>query len=527
MQRHGKQSHGDNHHSEIAFCLKGGQTDFEVFDGERQAQMQPQSWFCHAVLCERALRQDLLGIEQCFHLDVPCHGYGVSKSQDFQAYCLGGHDSCGERFRPSSTGGLEHIPLQDDVADNSRFYSQTSGLHCIPRRTRTEGYTYSHPYTNRKEISREAVRLACVQMVPVGVQEVYDLTVGESSHYISYGGIISKNCGFDELTQFTETQYRFMFSRLRRLTGATVPIRMRGASNPGDTGHEWAKKRFVKPGRKGVPFIPARIRDNPHLDFADYVQSLNELDPITRRQMLAGDWDAFEGGRFRKEWFGEFRIEYDERRKIYWYILGNGEHIECQQCWNFCTVDPASRAEEINDYTVISTFAVTPRKDILWLDAVRERIALDKICHRIAEVCQDWEPAWVGIEDVGFQLGILNEARRHPNIPAVRGLKPKGTGKLARATPAINRAEQGQIWIPAQMRMDNGDEAFPWIEDCIGELVQFTGDDEVDAHDDVVDTLSYAIQELDCLGLAAPIVVNPENYEDTQRDKPNSIFSRR
>jgi len=342
-----------------------------------------------------------------------------------------------------------------------------------------------------------------------------------------YKGAEYQFVGFDELTQFTETQYRFMFSRLRRLTGATVPIRMRGASNPGDTGHEWVKKRFVKPGRKGVPFIPARIRDNPHLDFADYVQSLNELDPITRRQMLAGDWDAFAGGRFLKEWFGEFRIECDERRKIYWYILGNGEHIECQQCWNFCTVDPASRAEEINDYTVISTFAVTPRKDILWLDAVRERIALDKICHRIAEVCQDWEPAWVGIEDVGFQLGILNEARRHPNIPAVRGLKPKGTGKLARATPAINRAEQGQIWIPAQMRMDNGDEAFPWIEDCIGELVQFTGDDEVDAHDDVVDTLSYAIQELDCLGLAAPIVVNPENYEDTQRDKPNSIFSRR
>ncbi len=51
--------------------------------------------------------------------------------------------------------------------------------------------------------------------------------------------------GFDELTQFAESQYTYMFSRLRRLKGSSVPLRMRGASNPGGYGHEWVKQRFI------------------------------------------------------------------------------------------------------------------------------------------------------------------------------------------------------------------------------------------------------------------------------------------
>jgi len=47
--------------------------------------------------------------------------------------------------------------------------------------------------------------------------------------------------GFDELTQFTESQYRYLFSRLRRLKGSEVPLRMRAASNPGGEGHEWVR----------------------------------------------------------------------------------------------------------------------------------------------------------------------------------------------------------------------------------------------------------------------------------------------
>ena len=107
---------------------------------------------------------------------------------------------------------------------------------------------------------------------------------------------------FDELTQFREADYRFMFSRLRRAKSATVPLRMRSASNPGGAGHDWVKRRFVDPGEDGTRFIPATMYDNPNLDHESYRQWLLGLDPITRRQYLDGDWAAGEDGIVDYSW---------------------------------------------------------------------------------------------------------------------------------------------------------------------------------------------------------------------------------
>lgn len=98
--------------------------------------------------------------------------------------------------------------------------------------------------------------------------------------------------GFDELTHFPEQDYRYLFSRLRRLEGGHVPLRMRSGSNPGGIGHEWVKQRFIVGGDKARIFIPAKLGDNPHLDQAEYRESLRELDPVTRQQLLNGDWSA-------------------------------------------------------------------------------------------------------------------------------------------------------------------------------------------------------------------------------------------
>lgn len=123
--------------------------------------------------------------------------------------------------------------------------------------------------------------------------------------------------GFDELTTFPADDYRFLFTRLRRpSTGplSRVPLRMRAASNPGNRGHEWVKRRLVQrlpaerrddepPDPYDTPeraarraFIPARLQDNPHVDQAAYIESLANVDPFLRDQMLAGDWDAREPG---------------------------------------------------------------------------------------------------------------------------------------------------------------------------------------------------------------------------------------
>jgi hypothetical protein len=112
--------------------------------------------------------------------------------------------------------------------------------------------------------------------------------------------------GFDELTEFPEAHYTFLFSRLRRPskgTLASVPLRMCAASNPGGIGHGWVKKRFPidgKPRGRRV-FIPAKIADNPHLDAKAYRASLARLNPTLQRQLEAGDWTVAEGLAF-VEW---------------------------------------------------------------------------------------------------------------------------------------------------------------------------------------------------------------------------------
>lgn len=122
---------------------------------------------------------------------------------------------------------------------------------------------------------------------------------------LRYQGAEIQFCGFDELTQFTESQYLYLFSRIRRVKGVEVPLRMRAATNPGGPGHVWVKKRFIDEGRaNGRIFIPATINDNPAINAEEYAGFLAELDPVTRARLLFGDWDIEEQGEmFKREWF--------------------------------------------------------------------------------------------------------------------------------------------------------------------------------------------------------------------------------
>ena len=126
-----------------------------------------------------------------------------------------------------------------------------------------------------------------------------------------YQGAELQYIAFDELTQFNETDYAYLLSRLRRPAGgplSLVPLRMRAASNPGGRGHRWVKRRFID--RQPNPddpddtpdkcaarvFIPARLEDNPSVDRQAYTSALAGLDPQTRLQLLDGDWNARQPG---------------------------------------------------------------------------------------------------------------------------------------------------------------------------------------------------------------------------------------
>jgi PBSX family phage terminase large subunit len=94
---------------------------------------------------------------------------------------------------------------------------------------------------------------------------------------------------FDELTQFPEDHYTFLFTRIRRDPDSAIPSMMRAATNPGNIGHEWVMRRFMAEENPDRVFIQANFRDNPAIDHEDYERNLMLSDVITRRQMM-GEW---------------------------------------------------------------------------------------------------------------------------------------------------------------------------------------------------------------------------------------------
>lgn len=312
-------------------------------------------------------------------------------------------------------------------------------------------------------------------------------------------------CAFDELTRFPESAYRFLFSRLRRIEGSDIPIRMRSATNPGGKGHEWVKRRFLPAEFFAAPedqrmrrlwwkddrlFIPATLEDNPHLDRADYEQSLAQLDPVTRARLRHGDWQAHEGGHFQARWFGHFRTDQDA-----WHLPekpGKGGTVyRVRDCMIFAAMDPAGGVSESADYTAVVVCALTPGRDLLILDAFRERWPVERVVASLADICDRWHPSFVVMEEVFMQSAYVRQARANPRIPTVHAINPGGKSKLVRATPAILRAEAGQVYLPQEAH---------WLEDFVSECCAFTGDESLDAHDDQVDALAYAVMSIDRFG---------------------------
>ena len=146
---------------------------------------------------------------------------------------------------------------------------------------------------------------------------------------LRYQGAEFQFVGFDELTHFDEASYRYLTSRVRSADG--LPLRIRATTNPGGPGHEWVRSRWSpwigpkpdaahgerrwyapdgSPCVEGDPdalartFFPARLADNPYLG-AEYRSQLLALDPVTRAQLLDGDWDATvgEGHYFHRDWW--------------------------------------------------------------------------------------------------------------------------------------------------------------------------------------------------------------------------------
>lgn len=196
------------------------------------------------------------------------------------------------------------------TAPRTKFYGRTKRLEVVEGKV-----TYRLSITDRHGSDRE-IRRKDVRMVPY-VGKVHCLTVEPwHSIIIRYKGRVSVTgnseyhfIGWDELGEFpAEFAYTFMFSRVRRpsklsreaimarygaapdgITLLDLPLRVRGAGNPGGPGMSWVKKRFVDKETYQAPFMPATHKDNPAVG-EEYLLSLAMLPEVERRRMELGDW---------------------------------------------------------------------------------------------------------------------------------------------------------------------------------------------------------------------------------------------
>jgi predicted phage terminase large subunit-like protein len=184
-----------------------------------------------------------------------------------------------------------------------------------------------------------------------------------------------------------------------------------------------------------------------------------------------------EGGIFRREWFRYWHRDKIDPQVL---VLDKGEErpkrILGPKLFRFCTVDVAAGMKQQNDFTAISTWGLTPERDLVLLDVLRAKMEGPDQVAAIRRVFRRWRPAFVGVEAVAYQLTLVQTLLRE-GIPA-RALHPD-RDKVSRAHTAAVRMEGSTVFFPISA---------PWLSDFEHELLTFPNG----THDDQVDTLSYA-----------------------------------
>ncbi|HUE71613.1 MAG TPA: terminase family protein [Pirellulaceae bacterium] len=325
-----------------------------------------------------------------------------------------------------------------------------------------------------------------------------------------YGSSEYQYIAFDELTEFAEEDYLFLFSRLRRTSRFSAPLRVRSASNPGGPGHLWVKSRFIDDnsvsdaaGHAGSPampdgeaysagdlaYVPARVADNPHLDADEYRQSLMHLPPVTRERLLHGDWSIQAAGQFRAEWLRYYVALGDELQ----VLDPQGKAVVAAQarlCDRFCTIDPAGTPAEASQATgrphswsVIQIW-YQPRGKLAHFLFLRHQwraqVDFHDLLTAIRQVHDEWQPREIFVEKERLGTAICSMLVRE-GVPIV-AIPPEGKEKDVRARPLIHKYSRGEVLLP---KLD-----ISWRPDFEAELLAWTGGKREPC--DQIDAAAYA-----------------------------------
>lgn len=162
--------------------------------------------------------------------------------------------------------------------------------------------------------------------------------------------------------------------------------------------------------------------------------------------------------------------------KIAWFSRYDG-HPVTDHHWKIVTSwDTASKADELNDYSVGITALV--KKDVFYiLNVVRARLLYPDLKKRIIAEKARWKPDYILIEDKGSGTSLLQDLRGSGVY--ARPIEPKGD-KIVRMSACTAIIESGSVYLPRSA---------PWLDELESELSAFP----LGVHDDQVDALSQLI----------------------------------
>ena len=224
-----------------------------------------------------------------------------------------------------------------------------------------------------------------------------------------------------------------------------------------ETAEDWARFQF--------PTVA-----NPIIDPAEVESAREDLGELVFAQEYLAEFISEGAQIFRSSWFNYYK----EGVGTLW---ADGQKYKINELQRFATVDLAVSTKESADYTVVSVFGYHADDDKLFmLDMFRDRVEAPDIVPQIERMVGIHNLEWVGIERAGYQLAIVQFARRQGiRIKELRADKDK----RSRALPLSAKMERGLVYFPK-----NAD----WVSEVERELLTFP----IGVHDDIVDTLAYA-----------------------------------
>jgi predicted phage terminase large subunit-like protein len=404
-----------------------------------------------------------------------CDGSEALNSQcDYRTYS----HSCDGQPQKRKEHALRSIPLLDDAEKSS--FCQTDDQYSARERILSDRYKYVHPYTMEiMEADQLGVCYEHTYAAPMGELELFDLRILQASHYITHDRIISLNCGYDELTHFTESQFFYLLSRVRSPSG--IPTKIRATTNPdadswvakfiswwideegnpiqeragvlrwfirlneniewADTWGDLAEKFSGQVAPEGdystklivpqsVTFVPGTLFDNALGVAADptYLGKLQSLSAVERGRLLGGNWKiSVSGGIVDRSWFK-------------YYGTAPAHPTTIVQSW-----DTAQKENELADYSVCTTWAVTSNGYYL-LDLYRQKVGSPDLIKAAINLGAKWKPNVVLVEDKGSGTGLIQHLRVSTTL-SVFPINPIGA-KMVRFSNESPAIEAGKVFLP-------------------------------------------------------------------------------